>query len=1171
MFEKKNGFESWGGRLLIKAGVGVQSGMGQVSAAMANPPMFNGTVNDAIVFGGKTYAVGYFTKVSEERMGFGIPVDLTNGQPLTNFDPINGQISNVIEDGAGGWYVTGDFTRVGNTNQAGFAHILSTGKIDPSWNLNPGIHGWFDKMCLLDGNLYLLVESMPSEDTSQLELHSYSTSSRNKTNGWVLFNGDSGDTPFIYVIKSAKDRIYLGGLFSSLQGESKNNLAAFDIKSGRIVSSWVGETDSIVEDMLVTEKDLIVGGNFSNANGFNRLGVAAFDLSSGSLTTWNPNLEGTYVAVNSIARIGDTIYLGGYFDKVGVSVAKNFAAVGLSDGKNKQHPFGKFDYVHKIVTKGTTLYFSGYRQRNATTWDDYWAFEQSGALTGWALNTVWGDYQMAAGNNAIFLSVSEGFLGGEDRNGLAVFDNSTGQLDGFNPNPGHVSALHLDQDTLLVANWSNKISAINLSAQTIGSWLKDTTFDGPVYAITKKGNIVYVGGTFRNVNKNILRDGLAAFAFDSGDLLSWSPKVGKKDGSMSVKTLAVSGDLILVGGRFETINSQKRENLAAIDVNGVLQAWNPSPNNEVYKIVVDKNNIYVGGQFNQITASGYSRNGFAAFDASSLDLLAWDMKLDHSSGNPPAVLGISVSNGHVYVSGFFEEVNGTPVDSVAAFKRSDWTLTPWKPNIGDSTWNSFVTAYSDRVLIGGNFATANGQIQRGLAVVAPVDVIPTAPLAPGKFVVAQRSSTTLSLQWDPSAGATSYSVKVTAPLTLVKENITTAFTQLDSLSPNTNYEVGVKACNAVGCSAFSIATTFTWAAVPGLSTTSVLGTSIGLKIDPNGNPKGTIYEFQQVDSPDGFIIKSETSDVAEGVIDHLYPDTSYFYRVYAKNLDGSLTGPSSVLTVKTGLIAKLLTKSVDRVSSTNIGASWSIDAGSSFILAASTLSANPLDSFVRVQKVVEPKGILTDLTPNTRYNLFVLPCEEDRCHDYVDLGSMTTLANVPSLMVVKSGQNNPALRIQPNGNPAGTFYVVEKSEDKGMTFVSMYEGTDPGVDLSDLPAGKIFHFRVTAKNLDGLFTSSSEVIPYESSHHSIEQTRAYPVPFRSGSETKFLTFDSFPPDSTIDIYNLNGEQVKTITPSANSYQWDVRNQEGEDVASGVYFVRVSGSGGDKTFKIVVQR
>lgn len=1081
-------FRIMGRSALNQRGVGVQSGFGHLSAALVSPPMFNGTVNDAVVYGGKTYAVGDFTKVSDERMGYGIPVDMTNGQPLANFDPINGPIENVIEDGAGGWFVTGDFTRVGTTDRAGFAHILSNGKLDPSWNLNAGVNGWYDKMCLLDGNLYLLVELAPTEDTARLELHSYSTSSRNKTNGWILFEGSSDDSPFVYVIKSAKDRIYFGGLFSSLQGESRNNLAAFDIKSGRIVSSWVGETDSIVEDILVTEKDLIVGGSFSTANGFNRKGAAAFDLGSGNITAWNPNLGGTYVAVNSIARIGDTIYLGGYFDKAGVSVAKNFAAVSLSDGKNKQHLFGQFVYVHKIVTKGTTLYFSGYRQRNATTWDDYWAFEQSGALTGWALNTVWGENQMAAGNNAIFLSVSEGFLGGEERNGLAVFDNSTGKLDGFNPNPGNVSALYLDQDTLFVGKWTNEISAINLAAQTIGSWLKGTTFDGPVNAITKKGNVVYVGGTFRNVNKNISRNGLAAFAFDSGALLPWSPKVEKKDGSMSVNSLAFSGDLILVGGRFETIDSQKRENLAAIDVKGVLQAWNPSPNNDVYKIVVDENNIYVGGQFNQITGSGYSRNRFAAFDSSSLALLAWDMKLESNNQYSPAtVFGISVSNGHVYVSGVFDQVNGTPVNSVAAFKRSDWTLTPWKPNIGDSTWNSFVTAYSDRVLIGGIFSTANGQIQRGLAVVAPVDVIPTAP-APTE-----------------------------------------------------------------------------------LSTASVQATSVVLQFNRNGNPPGTTFVVQQVASLQGAFQTVKETTVSPVTVSSLMASTEYYFRVMVKNPDGSLGEPSNVLLVKTGVVLQLLKAQSDRVSQTEMGVSWaSVGSGWTYWLDVAT---NPVNPPVPVKKLFlgeDLKATVGGLTPNMKYYGFVKACQGDRCSDYVPINPVITLAKSPRFQVERMGKDTATLRLLPDGNASGTEYIIEKWTETTGTYDLIYTGSPRDIPVPGLLPGEENRFRVTVVDPDGVSTGAVNEVIYTSNDFSVNDVMAYPVPFKAGKGVDSITFDQMPDDATAKIYTTAGTLVKELRGDGEVL-WNVHNEDGEPVASGVYFVRVSGRGGDKTFKIVVQR
>ena len=68
-----------------------------------------------------------------------------------------------------------------------------------------------------------------------------------------------------------------------------------------------------------------------------------------------------------------------------------------------------------------------------------------------------------------------------------------------------------------------------------------------------------------------------------------------------------------------------------------------------------------------------------------------------------------------------------------------------------------------------------------------------------------------------------------------------------------------------------------------------------------------------------------------------------------------------------------------------------------------------------------------------------------------------------------------------------------------------------------------------------------------------------------------MTFDQIPIGATIRIYTLTGTLVKDIGNATGNVVWDVKNDSGEDVASGIYFARISGSGGEKTIKIVVQR
>ena len=69
-----------------------------------------------------------------------------------------------------------------------------------------------------------------------------------------------------------------------------------------------------------------------------------------------------------------------------------------------------------------------------------------------------------------------------------------------------------------------------------------------------------------------------------------------------------------------------------------------------------------------------------------------------------------------------------------------------------------------------------------------------------------------------------------------------------------------------------------------------------------------------------------------------------------------------------------------------------------------------------------------------------------------------------------------------------------------------------------------------------------------------------------------MTFDRLPPESRVRIYSVTGARVTEFTVDDNgSKRWPVTNDVGEDVASGVYFVSVTGPGGNKTFKIMIQR
>jgi hypothetical protein len=78
------------------------------------------------------------------------------------------------------------------------------------------------------------------------------------------------------------------------------------------------------------EKTVYVGGNFTTVDGQPRNHIAAFSTATGALLAWNPNVSGP---VRTIATYGNVVYIGGGFGRVGnTTVGYSLAAIDASTG-----------------------------------------------------------------------------------------------------------------------------------------------------------------------------------------------------------------------------------------------------------------------------------------------------------------------------------------------------------------------------------------------------------------------------------------------------------------------------------------------------------------------------------------------------------------------------------------------------------------------------------------------------------------------------------------------------------------------------------------------------------------------------------------------------------------------------------------------------------------------
>jgi hypothetical protein len=276
--------------------------------------------------------------------------------------------------------------------------------------------------------------------------------------------------------------------------------------------------------------------------------------------------------------------------------------------------------------------------------------------------------------------------------------------------------------------------------------------DGQVNAVVASadGSRVFIGGTFTQVN-GVPRHNLAALNAATGAVITgW--QADATGGSESVKTLAVSGNRLYVGGSFNFIDGAHQEKLAAVDVsNGSVLHWSTWVNGAVHEVRVAPggSTVWVGGAFTKVR--GQNRPYIAGIDASSgvptgfvasnsparvvsialsrdgqwlyagndhNRVLAYQPAQSNSvrwlragSGNTQAM---AVSDSTVYLGGHFRSFDdGSQRMFFAAVNRLTGALTSWNPNataFNRGTWALVIDG--NHLHAGGGFTQFNGVKQR---------------------------------------------------------------------------------------------------------------------------------------------------------------------------------------------------------------------------------------------------------------------------------------------------------------------------------------------------------------------------------------------------------------------------------------------------------------------------
>jgi hypothetical protein len=536
--------------------------------------------------------------------------------------------------------------------------------------------------------------------------------------------------------------------------------------------------------------------------------------------------------VQAIVRSGDTIYIGGRFDRVGPRTGPG-VEVALDGSQNPGLP--EISGAGPSSLNGSGGGLSAVASDGSGGWYIGGLFTHVGGVPRTNLAHIRADHSVDPSfnpyvNDAVHTLVVSGStvyvaglftsIGGQPRNYIAALNAADGSVKAFNPNANagiEALAISSDGSIIYVGGRFTVIGSqprISIAALNVGGPLDGTatpTFNpsatgtlgtGVVNALAISGSTLYVGGSFNTIGGQP-RDNIAALSLgvplDGVAVPSFNPSPSRSGCAAcgSVAALAVSGSTVYAGGSFDTIGGKSRNYLAALNAaDGMATPFNPSPNGNIFTVAIssDGSVIYVAGGFNSSNGSpsigGQARNYAAAVNA--IDGTATGF-----NPNPNAIVNaFGVSGSAVYLAGYFSSLGGVVRHSIASISAIDGTATGFDPNaagFNGGTATVYALAISgSTVYAGGYFGAIGGQPRASIAALSAPDGTATSWDPSGHYFTGPAVVETLAV-----AGSTIYAGGVFTTIGGQARNNVAALNASDGAAtawdPNPNSEVAALA------------------------------------------------------------------------------------------------------------------------------------------------------------------------------------------------------------------------------------------------------------------------------------------------------------------------------------------------------------------------------------------
>lgn len=582
---------------------------------------------------GAYYLAGAFDGLRHASYGLNL-LDPNTGMPSQVVPKIEGTVLGIQSDLNGGYYVYGNFTKIGDSIRNSLAHLDASFQVT-SW-INQTTQVGIEKIFVTDS---VVVAARSNEVFSVNRTTGLADSLHFSTDGQIrsfaLYDG----------------KLLVGGTFSLLYSPVytyRRSLVEFDLNTGAL-TNWdpgIFGSSASINSMVVNGNLLYLGGSFTQILGFPTSNLAKMSVSGGvkSYVSWTPGFSaGINGEVFHMEEFGTKLIIGGNFTALGSTTRNGLAIVNkassLVHAFNPQgsNPIG----IHAIKQLGSKLYLSFYDANfpfGATTRNYLASFDTTTfAITSWNPNPSDYNVELDEANGLLFSSGTTPQIGFVEVPLVAKFDAATDEL----------------------INWQLPIQGTEARSVVIGD--NKLFVSGPTFPFGMNG--------LRAFDMNTTSEIPLANTIVGGDVSNHNNPLLYHNGYVYLV------NSISQGG----VNPPPQSQLCRLDVNTL--DFDPTFNLQLdeYATVKDMkirdNKLYFVGVLDSVLGS--ARKGFAVVDLSTNTLLPYSMQ--GFSTSVEYIHAIELEGESAYLAGGFSSMNGQPNQGLVKFDFQTNQVENWTP------------------------------------------------------------------------------------------------------------------------------------------------------------------------------------------------------------------------------------------------------------------------------------------------------------------------------------------------------------------------------------------------------------------------------------------------------------------------------------------------------------